>query len=73
MAHNLRLRDPREINKFNDTLHTSFVEHDIYQNINYTHNQGIYPLPTYLAQAFEKLDALINRLMNLAGKNAEEK
>ena len=49
MARKLRLGDPRTINKFNDTLHTSFVKHEIYQKIQYIHNRDIYPLPTYIS------------------------
>ena len=61
-------------NKFNDTLHTSFVKQYIYQNIHYRHNQGICPLSVYLALAFEKLNKLITRLMHAEDKkNAEEK
>ena len=41
MAWNLCLADPRTIKKFNDTLHTSFIRHDIYQKIHYIHNQAI--------------------------------
>ena len=44
----LRLGDSRMINKFNDTIHTSFIKHDIYQKIHYIHNRGIYALPTHL-------------------------
>ena len=38
MSWNLRLDDTRTINKFNDTLHMSFVKHDIYRNIHYLHS-----------------------------------
>ena len=40
MGRNLRLEDPRTIKKLNDTLHTSFVKHYIYQNIHYINNQA---------------------------------
>ena len=68
---NLRLGYPSTINKCNDTLQTSFVKHDIYQNIHYKHNQAIYTLPSHLAQAFEELGKLITPLMHAAYKNAE--
>ena len=70
---NLRLADTRKINRFNDTLHNSFVKRDIYQKIHYIHVRDSYPLPTHLAQASAKLDELIARLMHTADKNAEEK
>ena len=63
MIQNLYLADPRMINKFNDTLHTSIVKHDIYQGIDYIYNRAIYPLLTHLAWAFERLDELITHLM----------
>ena len=43
---------------------------DIYQKIHYIHVRASYPLPTDLAQAFEKLDKLIIRLLHTADKNA---
>ena len=63
MIQNLYLADPRMINKFNDTLHTSLVKNDIYQGIDYIYNRAIYPLLTHLAWAFERLDELITHLM----------
>ena len=47
MARNLRLGDPRTINKSDDTIHTSFVKQDIFRKIHYIHNRYIYPLPKY--------------------------
>ena len=73
MAWNLRLGYPMIINKFNDTLHTSFVKHYIYHKIHCIQNRDIYPLPTHIAQALERLDELITRLMRAADKNAEVK
>ena len=73
MAQNLRLGGPRNIKKLNDTLHTSFVKHESYHNIQYIHNQSIYPLPTRLLQDFEILDKLITRLIHVAEKVSEEK
>ena len=70
MARNLCLVDPITIKKFNDTLHTSFVKHDIYRNIRYIYNRAIYALLTHLAWDFERLDKLITQLMNAADKNA---
>ena len=58
---------------FNDTPHTSFVKHDIYQKIHYIHNRAVYPLPTNIARAFERLDNFITCLMHAADKNPEEK
>ena len=73
MSQNLRLGYSRTVNKSNDTLHTSFVKHAIYQNIHSIHNQDIYPLPTHLVQSFEILDEIITRLMHASDKNAEGK
>ena len=73
MEQNLCMADPRTIKIFSDTLHTSFVKHDIYQKIYYIHVRACYPLPTHLAQAFKKLDELITRLIYLADKNVEGK
>ena len=73
MARNLCLADPITIKKFNDTLHTSFVKHDIYQKIHYIHIRASYPLPTHIAQAFETLDELVTRLMHAEDKNSEGK
>ena len=70
-AQNSCLTYPRKIKRFNDTLHTRFVKHDIYQKIHYIHVQASYPLPKHLAQAFEKLDELINRLMHTEDKKLE--
>ena len=70
---NLCLEYPMTINKLNNTLHTRFVKHDIYQKIYYIHNRDIYPLPTHLAQSFEILDEIITRLMHASDKNAEGK
>ena len=68
MAWNLRLEDPRTIKKFNDTLLTSFLKNDIYHRVHYLHNRDIYPLPTHLARAFERLYKLITRIMYVADK-----
>ena len=73
MARNLCLADTWTIEKFNDTLRTSFVKHDIYQKIQYIHNQGIYKIPTHLARDFGILDELITLLMHAADKNTAEK
>ena len=73
MAGNLCMTDPRMIKKFNDTLRTSFVKHDIYQKIHYIHNRAIYPLPARLSRTFEILDKFITHLINAVDKNAEEK
>ena len=59
MARNLYLEYPSMIKKFNDTLHTNFVSHDIYQRDHYLHIRYIYTLPAHLAQAFEQMDNLI--------------
>ena len=56
MAQNFRLGDHIKINKFNDTLHTSFAKQDIEQNIHYIQNQDIYSLRTHLTHDFEILD-----------------
>ena len=72
-AHKLCMGDPRTIKRFNDTLHTSFIKHDIYQKINYIHVRYSYPLPIHLSQSFEELYELITRLMHTADKNAEGK
>ena len=55
-AQNLRLEDPRTINKFNGTIHTSFFKHDIYQKVHYLHNRSIYPLRAHFSKALERLD-----------------
>ena len=60
MAWKLRLKYPRMINKFNDTLHTSFVKYDIYQKVHYLNSQGMYTLPAHIIRSFERLDELIN-------------
>ena len=67
------MADPRTIKIFSDTLHTSFVKHDIYQKIYYIHVRAIYPLPKHLAQAFEKMDKFITNLIHKADKNTEGK
>ena len=56
ISRNLRMGDPRIINKFNNTLHTSFVKHDIYQRIHYINNPDIHPLRTHIVRTFEILD-----------------
>ena len=58
---------------FNNTLHTIFVKHYIYHKNLYIHVRASYPLPTHVAQSFEKLDKLISRLMHTLDKNAEGK
>ena len=68
-AWNLCLVDPRTVWMFNDTLQTSFFKHEIYHKIHYIHVQYSYPIPTHLAQDFEKLDELINHLMHTSDKN----
>ena len=73
MAWNFRLGDPRMINKFNDTLHTSFVKYDIYQNIHYIHKQDIYTPPTHIERVFERLDKFITLLMHAVEEKEEEK
>ena len=50
---NLCVEDPKMIKRYNDTLHTIFVKHDIYQKIHYIYVQYSYPIPTHLAQSFE--------------------
>ena len=72
MVRNFCLEDPRTITKFNDTLQTRFVKHDIYHKIHHIYNQTSCPLPTYLARAFEMLDKLITCLMHAEGTNAED-
>ena len=72
-ARNLFLTDTRRIKIFNDTLHRTFVKHEIYQKIHYIHVRASNLLPTHLAQAFEKLDELITRLMHAEDKNSEGK
>ena len=72
MAQNLRLGGPGNIKKLNDTLHTSFVKHESYHNIQYINNQAIYPLPTHLLRDFELLGKLITRLIHATDKNKEE-
>ena len=73
MEQNLSLEYPIKIKKFNDTIHISFVKHDIYQKVNYLHNQDICPHPTHIAQIFEKLNTLITPLIFAVDKNAERK
>ena len=73
VARNLSLGYPRTIKKFNETLHTRFVKHDIYQKIHYIHNRDIYPLPTHLAWEFERLDKLITHLMYSEDKQCRRK
>ena len=73
MEQKLCLADPRTIKKFNYTLHTSFVKHDIYQNIHYIHTWYIYPLPTYIAQYFGRLEKLITCFMHASYKITEER
>ena len=68
MERNLHLEDPGMRNKSNYTLQTSFIKNDINQKVHYLHNRAIYPLPEYLTRAFERLDELINRLMNATYK-----
>ena len=63
---NLCLGYSRTIKKFNDTRHTSFVKHDIYQKIHYVQSQAIYLLPTHLARDFEILGELITCLIYAA-------
>ena len=72
-AQNLCLEDNRRIEIYNDTLHTSFVKHDIFHKNHYIHVRASYPLPTHLAKAFENLDELVIRIMHAADKNAEGK
>ena len=52
------------MNKFNDTLHKSFVKHDIYQKVQYIYNRVIYLLPTHLTRDFEILDKWTTFLMH---------
>ena len=73
MAWNLHLGYPRKMKRFNNTLHITFVKHDIYQKVHYINIQAIYPLPTNITQAFEILDRLSTRLMHAADKNPEGK
>ena len=73
MEWNLHLEDTRTINKFNDTLHTSFVKHDIYQKVHYLHNWAIYPLPEHLSRAFELFYDFITHIIYAADKNVEGK
>ena len=61
-AWNLCLEYTRKIKRFNVTLRTSFVKHGIYQKIHYIHVWSSYPLPTHLAQTFEKLENWPNAL-----------
>ena len=68
---NLRLGYPGKIKKFNDTLHTSFVKHKIYQTIHSIHNRDIYPLLTHIPQAFERWYKLVTLVMHAEDKNAE--
>ena len=67
------MADTITIKKFNDTLHTSFVKHDIYQKIHYIYNRAIYPLPTHIAQFFEILDELVTHLMHSEDKKHRRK
>ena len=64
MAWNLCLEDSMTVNKFNDTLHMSFVKHDIYQKVKYLHSRAIYRLPLHISRYFESLDELIACLMH---------
>ena len=73
MARNLQMEYPSMVNKFNDTLHTSFVKHDIYWKVHYLHSRSIYLLPSYISRAFEQLDELITLLMNSADKKRRRK
>ena len=73
MVWNLRLGDLGSINKFNDTLQTIFVEHDIYQKIHYICNQAIYPLLSHPSWAFEILDEIITGLIYSADKKFRTK
>ena len=68
MEQNVCLADLRTIKKFNDTLHTIFLKHDIYQKTHYIHNRAIYPLPTHLVKSFERLDNFVTRLMHATDK-----
>ena len=61
------------INKFNDTLHTSFFKHNIYHNVLYILNQYIYPLPAHTERAFEILDKLVTSLMHAVDKKFRSK
>ena len=61
---NLCMEDLGTIKKSNDTLHTIFVKHDIYQKIHYLHSRAIYSLQSHLAWGFELLDELISLLIN---------
>ena len=49
MTQYLHLEDPSTINRFNDTLHTSFFKYDIYLKGHCLYNRAISPLPTHLA------------------------
>ena len=66
MSWNLRLEYPKKVKKFNETSHTSFVKHYIYQKVHYLHIQAIYPLPAHFTQAFEQFFEMITRLMHAA-------
>ena len=62
----LKLNDPRVVAKYLTYLHCEMKERDIFHRMDKLQKRNLYPLTQYLAEEYERLDALIFQLMDAA-------
>ena len=66
LARRLKLDDPRVVEKYLTYLHSSMKDHNLFQRMDLLHSKTVYPLPQHLIEEYERIDELVNRLMEEA-------
>ena len=71
-ARRLKMKDPRVVKKYQDILHQECLKEDLYNRMNFIHDNLTDPLPQYLQDEYEVIDSIIQTKMILAKKNVED-